>query len=200
MWRLTTPHYTVTAGDPTAQQAFSVDVDIEFIGVWYIPQHPAVPHNLIDQSQYTDTMNSHTLIPVSRSLPSAFTVTSMTNAQSIPSVHLLDGTRIPWLGWGNGTGQAKTDALKAGKIAIDAGIRHIDTAQIYKTEEATEHIVSAASLPKDEIYITSKRMLFKSLPCTCSQKKIVEGKVALDQVRQILRQKARFCPRSFPHP
>ena len=98
----------------------------------------------------------------------------MTNAQSIPSIHLLDGTRIPWLAWGNGTGQAKTDALKAGKIAIDVGIRHIDTAQIYETEEATGQIVFATPLPKDEIYITSKCTSFiskiRSSPCTLTKK------------------------------
>ena len=82
----------------------------------------------------------------------------MTSPQSIPSIHLLDGTRIPWIGWGNGTGLAGTDAaLEAGKIAIDAGIRHIDTAQSYQTEEATGHVVASTSLPKDEIYVTSKR-------------------------------------------
>ena len=75
-------------------------------------------------------------------------------------MHLLDGTQIPWLGWGNGTGQAKTNALRAGKIAIDVGIRHIDTAQIYETEEATGHVVSEASLKRDEIYVTSKRTSF----------------------------------------
>ena len=107
----------------------------------------------------------------------------MTNYAPIPSIPLLDGTRIPWLGWGNGTGEARADALRAGKLAIDAGIRHIDTAQIYKTEEATGQIVSGAPLPRDEIYVTSKRTSFVSLT-NCSRKKSVGGKVPLDQVRQ----------------
>ena len=113
----------------------------------------------------------------------------MTNVQSIPSIYLLDGTRIPWLGWGNGTGLAGMDALKAGQIAIDAGIRHIDTVQSYQTEEATGHVVSSASLSKDEIYVTSKCTLHcGSLALHAYEKTNSEGpgigKVALGQVRQ----------------
>ncbi|TEB32204.1 conjugated polyketone reductase C1 [Coprinellus micaceus] len=50
---------------------------------------------------------------------------------------LLDGTSIPWLAWGNGSGQAKKDAIECGKVALEAGIRHIDTAQLYENEEQT---------------------------------------------------------------
>jgi len=69
---------------------------------------------------------------------------------------LLDGTSIPWLGWGNGTGTAKTTAIESGKTALDAGIRHIDTAQIYQTEDATGEVVAQAKIPREDIYVTSK--------------------------------------------
>lgn len=51
-----------------------------------------------------------------------------------PTVHTFDlasGVKIPWLGWGNGTGSARKVPVEGGVIALKAGIRHIDTAQIY---------------------------------------------------------------------
>ena len=47
----------------------------------------------------------------------------------IDTIQLSDGSAIPWLAWGNGTGNAKKEALVAGKQALEAGINHIDTAQ-----------------------------------------------------------------------
>lgn len=83
----------------------------------------------------------------------------MTSSPSIPSFKLLDGTSIPWLAWGNGTGKAHKTAVESGKLAIAAGIRHIDTAQIYGTETETGEAISQSSISRDEIYVTSKRML-----------------------------------------
>jgi len=76
----------------------------------------------------------------------------------VPSFKLNDGTSIPWPAWGNGTGQAKRDPVEGGLQALATGIRHIDTAQSYGTEEATGQVVAASSIPKNEIYITSKCM------------------------------------------
>ncbi|KAG6828517.1 hypothetical protein H0H92_007735 [Tricholoma furcatifolium] len=77
-------------------------------------------------------------------------------SQAIPSFVLLDGTKIPWLGWGNGSGDANKVPVQSGEQALAAGIRHIDTAQIYRTEEATGQVVAASGIPRDQIYITSK--------------------------------------------
>lgn len=76
--------------------------------------------------------------------------------EPIASFDLLDGTSIPWLGLGNGTGRPRKHALEAGTLALQAGIRHIDTAQIYRTEEETGIIVREGGVPRDEIYVTSK--------------------------------------------
>ncbi|GLB38085.1 putative aldo/keto reductase family protein [Lyophyllum shimeji] len=75
----------------------------------------------------------------------------------ILSFKLLDGTSIPWLACGNGSGQANKVPVEGGMQALANGIRHIDTAQIYGTEEATGQVVAASGIPKDEIYVTSKR-------------------------------------------
>lgn len=51
---------------------------------------------------------------------------------AVEEFKLLDGTSIPWLGFGSGTGQAMSDFKDAaGKLALEAGIKHIDTAQAY---------------------------------------------------------------------
>lgn len=73
---------------------------------------------------------------------------------------LLDGTSIPWLAWGTGTGGAKKEALRYGLQAIKTGIRHIDTAQFYHTEDAVGEVVATSPVDKKSIYVTSKRTGF----------------------------------------
>lgn len=54
-----------------------------------------------------------------------------------PTVHTFDlasGVKIPWLGWGNGSGDASKVPVEGGVTALKAGISHIDTAQIYLNE------------------------------------------------------------------
>lgn len=75
---------------------------------------------------------------------------------SVITFTLNSGSKIPALAWGCGSGKAKTTALTSGKIALDAGFKHIDTAQLYYTEEAVGQIVAAHSLSKDDIFVTSK--------------------------------------------
>jgi diketogulonate reductase-like aldo/keto reductase len=72
------------------------------------------------------------------------------------SFQLLDGTSIPWVAWGNGTGQAKKDAIESGKLALESGLRHIDTAQLYDNEEETGIATEQATVPRSEVYVTSK--------------------------------------------
>ncbi|PPR02557.1 hypothetical protein CVT26_012025 [Gymnopilus dilepis] len=76
--------------------------------------------------------------------------------QSIPSFKLLDGTTIPWIAWGNGTGLTNKDAAEYGHLALESGIRHIDTAQLYKTEKQTGEAISRSSLKREDVYVTSK--------------------------------------------
>lgn len=80
--------------------------------------------------------------------------------QSIPSFKLLDGTTIPWIAWGNGSGLDNKDVTEYSHLALESGIRHIDTAQLYKTEKQTGEAISRSSLKRDDVYVTSKRMLF----------------------------------------
>jgi len=80
------------------------------------------------------------------------------NPMTIHSFDLLDGTSIPWLSWGNGTAiNGSEDAIEKGKFALQHGINHIDTAQQYKTERETGESMKRAGVPKDKVYVTSKR-------------------------------------------
>ncbi|KAF4620350.1 hypothetical protein D9613_001201 [Agrocybe pediades] len=76
--------------------------------------------------------------------------------QSVKTFDLLDGTTIPWIGWGNGTGDARKTAIESGHLALESGIRHIDTAQYYKNEKETGEAIAKSSLDREDIYVTSK--------------------------------------------
>jgi len=77
--------------------------------------------------------------------------------EPIRSFTLLDGTSIPWIGWGNGTGSAQHSAIESGRLALESGIRLIDTAQIYFNEKATGEAIQSSRVSKDNVYVTSKR-------------------------------------------
>lgn len=80
---------------------------------------------------------------------------------SAPSFPLLDGTTIPWLAWGNGSGNARKTAVASGTLALQSGIRHIDTAQLYKNEKETGEAIRQASVPREDVYVTSKCAFFR---------------------------------------
>ncbi|KAH9478295.1 NAD/NADP-dependent indole-3-acetaldehyde reductase [Psilocybe cubensis] len=74
----------------------------------------------------------------------------------IESFPLLDGTSIPWLAWGNGTGGARRNAVECGHLALAGGVRHIDTAQLYENERETGEAIRLAGLKREDVYVTSK--------------------------------------------
>ncbi|KAF9477135.1 conjugated polyketone reductase C1 [Pholiota conissans] len=76
--------------------------------------------------------------------------------QPVHSFTLLDGTTIPWIAWGNGSGNAQKTAVISGKLALESGLRHIDTAQIYRNEKETGEAIKQSSVPREDVYVTSK--------------------------------------------
>ena len=69
---------------------------------------------------------------------------------------LNDGNTMPQLGlgvWQAKDGPEVTDAVLA---ALDAGYRHIDTAAIYKNEAGVGRALDQTSVPRSEIFITTK--------------------------------------------
>ncbi len=70
-------------------------------------------------------------------------------------IKLNDGTSIPQLGLG--VWQVDPDiTAKVVGWGIEAGYRLIDTAQGYRNEEGVGEAIRAASVPRSELYITSK--------------------------------------------
>lgn len=72
-----------------------------------------------------------------------------------PELPLNDTNHIPQLGFGVWR-LAEADAPQLVGTAIDAGYRHIDTAQGYDNEAGVGRGVANASLPREELFITSK--------------------------------------------
>ncbi|HLH57965.1 MAG TPA: aldo/keto reductase [Streptosporangiaceae bacterium] len=82
----------------------------------------------------------------------------------VPAVPLRDGTGIPQIGFGTLRVQPSRDASQANidvtaevvGLALQAGYRHIDTAQSYGTERGVGQAIAASGIPRDELYVTSK--------------------------------------------
>jgi 2,5-diketo-D-gluconate reductase A len=83
------------------------------------------------------------------------------NARLIPHVALRDGTSIPQLGFGtlNVAEVGNPDDAQTAytvSLAINAGYRHIDSAQGYMTEAGVGRAVRESGLPREDFYITTK--------------------------------------------
>jgi len=74
---------------------------------------------------------------------------------TVPSIGLNDGHEIPQLGFGVFQ-IPPPETERAVSFALDAGYRHIDTAEMYGNEEGVGRAIRAAGLDRGEVYITSK--------------------------------------------
>ena len=74
---------------------------------------------------------------------------------SIPDIRLNDGRTIPQLGLGVYQ-IAPLDTARAVRDALEAGYRHIDTAQMYGNEREVGEAVRASGLGRDGVFVTSK--------------------------------------------
>ena len=74
---------------------------------------------------------------------------------SVPNVMLNNGVEIPQLGFG--VFQIPPEATKAVTLAgLEAGYRHIDTAEMYRNEREVGEAVRESGLRRDEVFVTSK--------------------------------------------
>ncbi len=74
---------------------------------------------------------------------------------ALPDVMLNDGRTIPQLGFGVFLiGPAQT--TKAVSSALQAGYRHVDTAQMYGNEREVGAAIREAGLDRSEVFVTSK--------------------------------------------
>lgn len=75
---------------------------------------------------------------------------------------LHNGNKIPSLAFGTWLIKNE-DAARCVQMALDAGYRHIDTAQAYGNEEGVGEGIRNSGIPREEIFVTTKVMAeFKS--------------------------------------
>jgi len=74
---------------------------------------------------------------------------------AIPTITLNDGKSIPQLGFGVFQ-IPPAETAKAVGLALEAGYRHIDTAEMYQNEKGVGEGVRASGLNRSEVYVTSK--------------------------------------------
>lgn len=84
-------------------------------------------------------------------------------ALPIPTLELSTGYQIPQFGLGTYrlTGEDCVDTLK---YALDLGIRHIDTAQMYHNEAEVGRAIEESGIDREEIFLTTKLNNDKHLP------------------------------------
>lgn len=71
-------------------------------------------------------------------------------------VTLSDGNKIPVLGYGVFTLTDLEECRECTKKALALGYRHVDTAQVYKNEEAVGDGMKESGVPRAEIFLTTK--------------------------------------------
>jgi len=73
----------------------------------------------------------------------------------VPNVKLNNGVEIPQFGFGVFQVDPDTTADTV-TAALEAGYRHIDTAQMYKNEEGVGQAIARSGLARDELFVTTK--------------------------------------------
>jgi len=74
---------------------------------------------------------------------------------AVPLITLNDGKTIPQLGFGVFQIEP-TDTAHSVGLALDAGYRHIDTAQMYGNEKEVGEGIRTSGLERSEVFVTSK--------------------------------------------
>jgi len=69
---------------------------------------------------------------------------------------LADGNQVPVLGLGVWQGPDGPACVNAVRWALDAGYRHIDTAQAYGNEESVGRALRDSGVARDEVFVTTK--------------------------------------------
>jgi 2,5-diketo-D-gluconate reductase A len=74
---------------------------------------------------------------------------------TIPTIELNDGNAIPQLGFGVFQ-IPPPETAKAVELALAAGYRHIDTAEMYVNERGVGEAIRSSGIARDEVFVTSK--------------------------------------------
>jgi 2,5-diketo-D-gluconate reductase A len=74
---------------------------------------------------------------------------------TVPTITLNDQTTIPQLGFGVFQVPPEETAATVAQ-ALEAGYRHLDTAQMYQNEQGVGEAIAASGIARDELYLTTK--------------------------------------------
>merc|ERR1712166_1372516 len=79
-------------------------------------------------------------------------------AMAVPTINIAPGVHMPLvgLGCGGGWGHNSTAVYDGATQALEVGYRLFDTADGYGTEAALGKALSESSVPRNELFITSK--------------------------------------------
>jgi 2,5-diketo-D-gluconate reductase A len=80
---------------------------------------------------------------------------STLSPNAVPTIELNDGRAIPQLGFGVFQIPPE-DTERAVRVALEAGYRHIDTAEMYGNEKGVGAAIGASGLDRADIFVTSK--------------------------------------------
>src|ERR1700739_2548151 len=75
---------------------------------------------------------------------------------AVPTRALADGNEIPLLGMGVWQVPNGPECVNAVRWALEAGYRHIDTAQAYGNEESVGRGLRDSGIPPPDIFLTTK--------------------------------------------
>jgi diketogulonate reductase-like aldo/keto reductase len=75
---------------------------------------------------------------------------------AVPTRALADGNEIPLLGMGVWQVPNGPECVNAVRWALEAGYRHIDTAQAYGNEESVGQGLRESGVPREQVFITTK--------------------------------------------
>lgn len=75
---------------------------------------------------------------------------------SVPSIKLNDGNSMPQVGLGTWKVADEAEFHKAFEAAMEAGYRHVDTAQAYGNEKFLGDAWRGSGLKREELFITTK--------------------------------------------
>jgi diketogulonate reductase-like aldo/keto reductase len=88
------------------------------------------------------------------------------------SLVLADGNRIPLLGLGVWQVPNGPECVDAVRWALEAGYRHVDTAQAYANEESVGQALRESGVPREEVFITTKFQPTRRDPTTAAERSL----------------------------
>jgi len=93
---------------------------------------------------------------------------------------LADGNHMPMLGLGVWQVPNGPECVSAVRWALEAGYRHIDTAQAYGNEESVGQALRESGVPREDVFITTKFYPARTDPVAEAERSL--GRLGLEQL------------------